>query len=93
MKTIENFQIYGLHEAGDNQTQIATQLGISPGQVGYSLRRGSVSPNKWKGISMALKADDIDQIISYIGSSSENNCRTFLEFASGSLDILVTASR
>lgn len=75
--------IYGLHESGKNQTQIAAQLGISRGQVSYSLRRGTVSPKKRKRTSSRLKADDVDQIISYVESSPGNRRKTFLELASG----------
>ena len=88
-----NFQIHGLHEAGKNQTQIAAQLDISRGKVGYSLRRGTVSPKKIKGQLPILKADDVSQIISYIESSPENRRQTFLELAHGHLDNLVSVSR
>ncbi|VDB88120.1 Bgt-50615 [Blumeria graminis f. sp. tritici] len=63
--------------------QITAQLGISQGQVNYSLRCGAVSPKKRKRKSSRLKADDVDQIISYFESSPGNRCKTFLELASG----------
>lgn len=89
----QNILVHGLHEAGRNQTQIATQLGISRGQVSYSLRRGTVSPKKRKGPSSVLKADDVNQIISYIESSSENSRKTFLELAAGPFRYLGVSER
>ncbi|VCU41274.1 Bgt-20552 [Blumeria graminis f. sp. tritici] len=46
------------------------------------MRRGTVSPKKRKRTSSRLKADDIDQIISYVESSPGNRCKSFLELAS-----------
>ncbi|VDB85684.1 Bgt-51624 [Blumeria graminis f. sp. tritici] len=63
--------------------QIAAQLGISRGQVSYSLCRGTVPPQKRKRTSLRLKADDVDQIISYVESSPGNRRKTFLELDSG----------
>ena len=83
MNIKDSFQIHGLHEAGKNHEQLAAQLGISRGQVGYSQRRGTVSPKKIKGLPLILKADDVSQIISYVESSPENRRQTFLELASG----------
>ena len=83
-------KIYGLHESGKNKTQIAAQLGISRGQVSYLLRRRPVSPKKKKRTSSRLKVDDVDQIISR-GVLPLNRRKTFLELASGPVDILVLA--
>ena len=93
MSIKENFLIHGLHEAGKNQTQIAAQLGVSRGQVSYSLRHGTVSPKKKKGPSPTRKVDDDNQIISYIESSPENHRKTFLELASGSFRYLGVSER
>ncbi|VCU39527.1 Bgt-50475 [Blumeria graminis f. sp. tritici] len=59
------------------------QLGISRGQVSYSLLHRTISPEKRKRKSSRLKANKVDQIISYIGSSPENRCQKLLELASG----------
>ncbi|VDB91194.1 Bgt-50378, partial [Blumeria graminis f. sp. tritici] len=59
------------------------QLGISRAQVSYSLRRGNVSPKKRKRTSTRLKADDVDQIVSYVESSPRDRRKFFLELASG----------
>ncbi|SZF00593.1 unnamed protein product [Blumeria hordei] len=79
----ESFQDYGLYDAGKNQTRIAPQLGMSRGRVSNSLRRGTVSSKKRKRTSSRLKADDVNQMISYVESSPENCRKIFLEFASG----------
>ena len=72
-----------LHECGKNRTQIAVQPGISRGQFSNLLRHGTVSPKKRKRTSLRLRADDVDQITSYVESSPENRRKTLLELASG----------
>ena len=79
----KKIEIYGLHESGKNQTHVAAQLGTYQGQVSYSLRRRTISLQKRKRASLRLKADDVDQIISYVESSPTNRRKKFLELASG----------
>ncbi|SZF04835.1 unnamed protein product [Blumeria hordei] len=47
------------------------------------MRRGTVSPKKRKRTSSRLKADYVNQIISYVESSPENHRKFFLELGSG----------
>ena len=76
-----------------SQTQIAAQLGISRGQVSYSLRRGNISPKKKRGRLPKLSTEEVDGIITLIESSHENRRLTYLELASGPLKYLGISER
>ena len=68
------------------------KLGISRGQVSYSLRRGTISTKNRKRKSSRLKADDDDQIISR-WVLPLNRRKTFMELASGSFRHLGVSER
>ncbi|KAI0999112.1 hypothetical protein K3495_g9084 [Podosphaera aphanis] len=76
-------KIKALHDAGINQSRIAAQLNISRKQVGYSLRRGSVTPKKARGPSPSLSSEDVDKIEEFIKESPENRQMTYFELANG----------
>ncbi|VCU39747.1 Bgt-50175 [Blumeria graminis f. sp. tritici] len=69
------------------------KLGISRGQFSYSLRRGTVSPQKRKRPSSRLNANDVTQILFYAESSPENRCKTILELVSGPFRYLGISDR
>ncbi|KAI0994964.1 hypothetical protein K3495_g13217 [Podosphaera aphanis] len=74
-------KIKALHDAGINQSKIAAQLNISRKQVGYSFRRGSVTPKKARGRSPSLSSEDVDKIEEFIKESPENRQMTYFELA------------
>ncbi|KAI1001755.1 hypothetical protein K3495_g6448 [Podosphaera aphanis] len=76
-------KIKALHDDGINQSKIAAQLDISRKQVGYSLRRGSVTSKKARGRSPSLSSDDVDKIEEFIKESPENRQMTYFELANG----------
>ncbi|KAI0993749.1 hypothetical protein K3495_g14435 [Podosphaera aphanis] len=76
-------KIKALHDAGINQSKIAAQLNISRKQVGYSLRRGSVTPKKARGRSPSLSSEDVDKIKEFIKESPEHRQMTYFELANG----------
>ncbi|POS83233.1 hypothetical protein EPUL_005145 [Erysiphe pulchra] len=50
-ETGDGFEINPLHEAGLNQSKITTQPGTSQRQVGYSLRRQTVTPKQARDLT------------------------------------------
>ncbi|KAI0994102.1 hypothetical protein K3495_g14081 [Podosphaera aphanis] len=76
-----------------NQSKIAAQLNISRKQVGYSLRRGSVTSKKARGRSPSLSSEDIDKIEEFIKESPENRQMTYFELANGPFNHLGVSER
>ena len=76
-----------------SQIQIAAQLGISRGQVSYSLRRGNISPKKKRGPLPMLSTEEVDRIITFIESSPKNRRLTYLELASDPFNYLGVSER
>lgn len=86
-------QIKTLHDAGMNQTKIATHLQISRKQVGHSLRRGSVTPKKARGRISSLSSEEVDKIEEFVKSSLENRQMTYFELAHGEFKHLGVSER
>ncbi|KAI0996483.1 hypothetical protein K3495_g11699 [Podosphaera aphanis] len=86
-------KIKALHDAGINQSKIAAPLNISRKQVGYSLRRGSVTPKKARGRSPSLSSEDVHKIEEFIKESPENRQMTYFELANGPFKHLGVSER
>ena len=86
-------QIKTLHDAGMNQTKIATHLQISRKQVGHSLRRGSVTPKKARVRVPSLSSEEVDKVQEFVKSSPENRQMSYFELAYGKLKHLGVSER
>ena len=73
--------------------QIAAQLHISRGQVGYALRRGTVTPKKAKGRPSVLSSDEVQKIVDFVKLNAHNRRLNFLELASGPFRYLGDSER
>ncbi|KAI0998068.1 hypothetical protein K3495_g10121 [Podosphaera aphanis] len=93
IQTFKQRLIKALHDAGINQSKIAAQLNISRKQVGYSLRRRSVTPKKARGRSPSLSSEDVDKIEEFIKESPENRQMTYFELANGPFKHLGVSER